>query len=157
MRCNYTAKIERKHPEVKGVYDLIINNYGPNKAIGSVHIEVDDKMTAKEIQFLERQIQTEVYNAYSIIMTIGIYAANAASEKSKSIKVFLKEVIGKYPHVIQTHGFYVDEENKYVMFDVIFDFDETDTDGAIENIKKELKTKFEDFEFNIIVDTDFTD
>ena len=98
-----------------------------------------------------------MYNAYSIIMTIGIYAANAASEKSKSIKVFLKEVIGKYPHVIQTHGFYVDEENKYVMFDVIFDFDETDTDGAIENIKKELKTKFEDFEFNIIVDTDFTD
>ena len=149
--------ITSKHPEVKGVYDLIINNYGLNKAIGSVHIEVDDKMTAKEIQFLERQIQTEVYNAYSIIMTIGIYAANAASEKSKSIKAFLKEVIGKYPHVIQTHGFYVDEENKYVMFDVIFDFDETDTDGAIENIKKELKTKFEDFEFNIIVDTDFTD
>lgn len=149
--------ITSNHSEVKGVYDLIINNYGPNKAIGSVHVEVDDKMTAKEIQILERKIQTEIYSTYSIIMTIGIYASNVSSEKSKSIKTYLKEIIEKHPHVIQTHGFYVDEENKYVLFDVIFDFDETNPEDAVDSIKKELKEKFEDFEFNIIVDTDFTD
>lgn len=149
--------ITSNHSEVKGVYDLIINNYGPNKAIGSVHVEVDDKMTAKEIQLLERKIQTEIYSTYSIIMTIGIYASNVSSEKSKSIKTYLKEIIEKYPHVIQTHGFYVDEENKYVLFDVIFDFDETNPEDAVDSIKKELKEKFDDFEFNIIVDTDFTD
>lgn len=30
---------------VKGAYDLVLHNYGPEDRIGSVHIEVDDRMT----------------------------------------------------------------------------------------------------------------
>ncbi len=34
-----------QNPEVKGAYDLIVNNYGPDRGIGSIHIEVSDDMT----------------------------------------------------------------------------------------------------------------
>ncbi len=145
------------HKEVLGVYDLIVNNYGPDKSIGSAHIEVNDSITAKEIQLLEREIQTEVYINFSIIMTVGIYASNDSTEISKKIKDYLLEILKKYPHIIQMHGFYVDEVKKLVLFDIIFDFDEENQSGVISEINTTLKEKFSEFTFNIIIDTDFSD
>lgn len=145
------------YKEVRGVYDLIVNNYGPNKAIGSFHIEIADDLTAKEIQYLERQIQVEVYHKFNIITTVGIYASNDSTEKSKEIKEFLLELLKKHPHILQMHGFYVDEDKKLVIFDLIFDFDEKDAAGVTEGIKEELAKKFAGFDFHVVVDTSFTD
>ncbi len=145
------------HKEVKGIYDLVVNNYGPHKSIGSAHVEISDEMTAKEIHYLERQIQMEIYNAFSIIMTIGIYASNDSTDVSKGIKEFVTEEVKKYPHILQIHGFYVDEIKKSVFFDIIFDFDEKNPSEITSSIYKALKEKYEDFDFAIVVDTDFTD
>ena len=60
--------------EVQGTYDLILHNYGPTQMIGSVHIQVDDEMTAKEIHALTRTIEGKVYTELGIILTIGILA-----------------------------------------------------------------------------------
>ena len=43
-------------PEVYGAYDLSLHNYGPEEMQGSVHVEVDDSLTALEIHNLTRQI-----------------------------------------------------------------------------------------------------
>lgn len=151
------ALIASTSNEVKGVYDLVVNSYGPNKFIGSVHIEIDDRMQAKEIQYLERQIQTAVYEKFQIALTIGVYAANVSTPKSLEIKEYVIEFLKKYEHIIQMHGFYVDEDKKYVLFDVIFDFDEDKRGEKVEEIKKELEAKFSDYKFHIIIDTDYTD
>ena len=149
--------ILNSHKEVKGVYDLVINNYGPNKAIGSCHIEISDNLSAKEIQFLEREIQIEIYHNFSIIMTVGIYASNDSTLLSKEIKEETYAIISNYENIIQIHGFYVDEIKKIVLFDLIFDFNEKDTNGIVCEITNKLKEKFSDFDFNIIIDTDFAD
>lgn len=41
-------------PEVRGAYDLIMYNYGPDKDFASVHLELPDTLTAKEIDKLTR-------------------------------------------------------------------------------------------------------
>ena len=145
------------HDQVRGVYDLIVNNYGPNKSIGSVHIEIADDLTAKEIQYLERQLQIELFSQFSIIMTIGIYASNDSTPLSRTIKSYLTDLLKKYPHIVQMHGFYVDEIKRTVLFDIIFDFDETAQSDIIKEIHDTLKSEFKEFEFNIVVDTDFAD
>lgn len=38
-----------KYPEVSGVYDIILNYYGPNAIIGPLHVSVPDTMTARSI------------------------------------------------------------------------------------------------------------
>ncbi|MBQ7720431.1 MAG: cation transporter, partial [Clostridia bacterium] len=55
--------------DVHGVYDLILNNYGPDRYIGSAHVAVDDTMRADEIDAMTRRINQAVYDKFGIIMT----------------------------------------------------------------------------------------
>lgn len=151
------AFIKEAEPRVLGVYDLIINNYGPNKAIGSVHVEVPDNLNAKDLQYIGRKISADVYIKYSIIITVGFYAANNSTEKSNEIKEYLFELLKNYPHIKQMHAFYVDEENMYVNFDLIHDFDEKDPYAVNKEIGEKMKEKFKDFHFYIVNDDDFSD
>ena len=48
-------------PEVQGAYDLIMYNYGPDKDLASVHLELPDTMTAREIDALTRKLERKVY------------------------------------------------------------------------------------------------
>jgi len=151
------AFIKEKHPEVHGVYDLIVNSYGPNRSIGSAHVEVDDGLTAKEIQALERSIQMDVYMKYGIIMTIGIYASNDSSPASRAIKADLIAITKQEKNFLQLHGFYVDEKTKRVVFDLIFTFDEKDPVAAEKRVVGAIQAKYPDYHFYPVLDSSFTD
>ncbi len=145
------------HKEVYGSYDLILHNYGPDAYIGSVHIEVSDSMTAKEIDTLSRELSYEIYDKYGVILTIGIYATNTDSEKGMEIKAFTEKLIKKYPQVLQLHGFYIDEKTKNISFDLIIDFSETEKTKLAREIKASLEKEYPDFEFDIRIDRDFSE
>ena len=51
-------------PDVCGVYDLILHAYGPDRNVGSVHVEIRDEMTATEIDKMERRISKNVYEKH---------------------------------------------------------------------------------------------
>lgn len=141
------------YPEVLGVYDLALHNYGPNKIIASVHIQVDDDMKASEIHRLTRQIEVEVYQKMGIILTTGIYASNEVGEHAE-IKRFIEKEVKKYKSIIQMHGFYVDDKYKIVSFDLIFDFAERGAEQKRDEILAACREKFPKYDFSVILDTD---
>ena len=55
--------------DVHGAYDLILHSYGPERYVGSVHVEVPDTMRAEEIDAMERRIAENVYAKHGVIMT----------------------------------------------------------------------------------------
>lgn len=142
-----------KNPEVFGVYDMALHNYGPNKIIASAHIEISDKMRTREIHRLSRKIEGQIYEKYGIILTLGVYAANEGG-KSKMMKETVSEILRNYATVKQMHGFYVDEETKEISFDLVFDFKEENVLGKIQEIKKLVLKKYPGYEVYIIADTD---
>ena len=144
-------------PEVKGAYDLIINNYGANKTIASIHIEVDDSLTATQIHLLTRNITARAYAELGTILTVGIYASNEADPRVKEIKDFTYKLIEKEEGINQIHGFYIDEEKKIISFDLIFDFKFEKPQVKIAELINTLKEKYPEYTFYIIQDTDFSD
>ena len=144
-------------PEVKGAYDLIINNYGANKTIASIHIEVDDSLTATQIHLLTRNITARAYAELGTILTVGIYASNEADPRVKEIKDFTYKLIEKEEGINQIHGFYIDEEKKIISFDLIFDFKFEKPQVKIAELVNTLKEKYPEYTFYIIQDTDFSD
>ena len=140
-------------PEVYGAYDLSLHNYGPEDMQGSVHIEVDDNLTAHEIHTLTRNLAYKIYEEFSIILTMGIYARN---DEYKEIRQDLYEIASKYEEVLEVHGFIVNEDEKIATFDIIVDFD-ADREKVKKEIYSQLKSKHPEFDYYIIDDYDVSD
>ena len=154
---NKIKKIVCSFEGVQGAYDLIINNYGTNKAIASVHIEVEDSLTARDIHHLTRSITEKVYMETGAVLTVGIYAKNEGNERIKEIKSFISSLVKDNKHIKQLHGFYVDDEKKLITFDLVFDFECPKPEEVIKEITSKLKGAYPDFNYYIVQDTDFTD
>lgn len=140
-------------PRIYGVYDLSLHNYGPEDMQGSVHVEIDDTLTALDIQKLSRHISAKIFKEFSIILTVGIYAHN---DVHKDIRDDLYNIASKYPEVLEIHGFIVYEEENLITFDIIVDFD-ADREVVKEKILSEIKTKHPEFNYLMIDDYDVSD
>ena len=143
-------------PGVNGAYDLILNSYGHKRNIGSVHIGVSGKLTAIEVQTIERQITAMMYQKHNTIMTVGIYADNVDSEESQKIRAYLASLLKPHPTILQLHGFFVDVAEKICNFDLVISFDEKEPEKLITQIKSELEKQFPDFYFYINLDRDYS-
>lgn len=142
--------------DVRGVYDMTLHNYGPTRIIGSIHIEVDDEMTAREIHKLSRNISTCIYQKYGIILTVGIYASGNTSPKANGVKGDLEKIIDDTPEILQMHAFYFDEEQKTVSFDLIVDFD-ADAEKIRSEVIAKLTELHPEYKYFVVLDTDFSD
>lgn len=141
---------------VRGVYDLSLHNYGPTQIIGSLHIELPDDMTACEIHKLTRRISEEIFLKYGVLLTVGIYASHNSENEFVQMKETLDKIVSERPEVLQLHGFYCDREHKRVMFDLIVDFN-SDAEQTRTEIVAEMKMKYPDYRFDVVLDSDFSD
>ena len=141
---------------VLGCYDLVLNSYGNDKNIGSVHIGVNDNLSVKDIQIIERKIAFMMYEKYNTIMTVGVYAENYNDELTKEIFRKIKEIVNKYEYVLQIHGFYVDSNIMTINFDLVISFDDPDPSGTIDKIKKEAEDAYKEYKIVIFYDQDFS-
>lgn len=141
---------------VHGAYDLVLHNYGPTRLIGTVHIEVDDDMEAKQIHHLSRRIISDIYKEHGIILTVGIYATNNTDELTIQMRSQIVELIANYPDILQMHAFYVDEERKLVNFDLVISF-RAQAEVVRDEIVEKLKAQYEGYTFSVNIDYDFSD
>lgn len=142
-------------PQVLGVYDIALHNYGPNVTIGSVHIEVDSELTAKEIHKLSRKISAQTYQDYGIVLTIGIYASRKDDPKVTEIRNALTAATAEEPYVLQVHGLFVDDETQTVTFDLVIDFRANSTEVR-DRILDKMKKAYPDLSFYAVVDSDYS-
>ena len=144
-------------PDVHGAFDLYLYNFGPDQNYGSVHVEVNDTMTANEIDAMDRRIQASVYMKHGVILTgIGLYSINTQSDEAGEMRRRIMEAVMAHEYAMQFHGFYVDLEQKHVTFDVVLSF-ECDRDTAMREITEEVKAMYPDFTIFAQPDIDITD
>ena len=143
-------------PGVLGSYDLILNSYGHNKNIGSVHIGIKDDLSAREIQEIERSITGLMYSKYNTIMTVGVYAENLDTELSRKVHSDILDIIKNYEYVLQIHGFYLDETKKIINYDLVISFDDDNPEDTIEKIRLENEKLYPDYKIYINFDQDFS-
>lgn len=151
-------KVILEVPEVSGVYDLVLNNYGPDAYNGSVHVEVPDTLSADQIDQLTRDITLMVYEKCGIILTaVGIYSVNTKNDKAAEIRDNVRKIVLSREHVLQFHGFYVDMEAKTMRFDVVISFDADNRWDVYKNVVADIMKEYPDYQVSAVMDTDFVD
>lgn len=141
--------------KVYGVTDIILNYYGPETIIGSLHINVADTLTAKEIYRLTRSISEMVYKKHGIILTIGINAINTDG-KLESLQRSVTTFIDRQPDVSQSHGFYYYSDKNLITIDIIPAESVHDDDKFAADIKNRLHKRFPHYQFSVAIDHNYT-
>ena len=144
---------------VRGAYDLVLNDYGPQRLTGSVHIEVDEDMTARDIDRITREIQQGIFRKrHVLIHTVGVYSTNTRLEGPiADVRADIERIVDEHEEVLQIHGFYVDEETQTVNFDLVLNFDAKNRKDVYKQIVAEVEELHPEYRFQIIMDADITD
>ncbi|NWO20819.1 cation transporter [Oribacterium sp. oral taxon 102] len=144
-------------PEVRGAYDLIMYNYGPDKDFASVHLELPDTMTAKEIDKLTRKLERKIYRETGVVLaSVGLYSYNTGNDEAADIQKDVRERVMAHDWAVQFHGFYVDVEKKEMTFDVVMNFNIKPKEG-IQIIYEEIKKAYPEYDIQIALDVDVSD
>ena len=146
-----------EEPYVRGAYDLIMYNYGPDKYFASVHLELPDTMTAREIDKLTRNLEKKVYKETGVVLAgVGLYSYNTGNDEASEIQKDVRERVMSHDWAIQLHGFYIEVETKEITFDVVMSFDIKPHEG-IKVIYDELKEAYPEYDIQIRPDVDVSD
>ena len=145
-------------PEIRGAFDLVLNNYGPDKHLGSIHIEVPDTWTADKIDKVTRKISSEVYEKHNVAMTaVGIYSVNTKHDSAAEIHGKVSKIVHEHKDILQMHGFFVDEVEKIMRFDIIVSFDSPNMKVMYNHVVSDVREAFPDYDVQIQFDYDISD
>ena len=143
---------------VLGAYDLFLTDYGPDRLLGSVHVEVSETMSAKDVDALTRRIEEKCVTAHGVILTaVGIYAQNAADTEAGRIQQHVRRMVTAHEGVLQLHGFFVDKAEKKMRFDVVLDFALPSRADTYAQIQREVQEAYPDWQIQITLDSDISD
>ena len=147
-----------KEKDVQGAYDLVLHDYGPDKYSGSVHIEVADTLSVADIDKISRRITRTIKEKYGIILhTVGVYSVNSKDKKIIEARKEINSIVFAHKGILQMHGFYYDDIEKIISFDIIIDFKVKNREEVYKEIYNEIQKKYKDYKIDITLDIDISD
>jgi cation diffusion facilitator family transporter len=147
--------IVAEFPDIIGIHDLMVHNYGPNKFVASLHAEVDGK---KDIYYLhdmidnaERRINEELH----ISCTIHMDPIVTDDDNVNELKIFLLETMKENGLELPIHDFriVIGQTHTNMIFDIVLPFDHPLTaDEVKDKICAAVRAKRENCYCVIVVD-----
>ena len=139
-------------PEVDGVFDLTVHNYGRQKLIGSAHIEVSDQLRASWIDNLQRAITRRVLADTGVeMMGITIYAVNSRDREAIRMRETIRRIAEENSSVRGMHGFYLDRVDKVISFEVETDFGIPDKSSIRDALAQRVLQEYPEYSVSLQV------
>jgi cation diffusion facilitator family transporter len=136
--------IVAEFPDVIGIHDLMVHNYGPNRYIASLHAEVDGK---KDIYYLHDMIdnlERKINEDLVITCTIHMDPIVTDDENVNELKGFLLETMKESGLDFPIHDFrtVIGNTHTNMIFDVVIPFDHPlDENQVKEKISNAVRKK----------------
>ena len=147
-----------KEKDVQGAYDLVLNDYGPDKYLGSIHIEVADTLSVADIDKISRRITKNILEKYGVLLhTIGVYSVNTKDKQVIEAKKEITKIVFSHKGILQMHGFYLDDKEKTISFDIIIDFKIKNREEVYKEIYDKVQEKYKNYKLDITLDVDVSD
>lgn len=148
----------REHEGVIGAFDLVLHNYGPDSYLASVHIEVEDTFPISKFDNLSREITRDIMDKFGIYMSaIGVYSVNTTDDKIIEIRENVKKIALDFDYVNQLHGFYINQEQKEMRFDLVISFGTKDRRKVHDDVVAEIQKAYPEYKVEAGMDTDYNE
>ena len=143
------------YPDIIGIHDLMVHNYGPNKSVASLHAEVDGK---KDIYYLHDMIdnaERRISEELDIICTIHMDPIVTDDENVNELRAFLIETMRECGLDLSIHDFRVviGQTHTNMIFDVVLPFDHPLSEEEVkEKISSSVRARRDNCYCVIVVD-----
>ena len=128
--------------DVIGVHDLIIHDYGPGRAMASVHAEVPDTVNITKIHEVIDNLEQKVLDELGVHLVIHMDPISNNCEKTKELKEQVIQICAEINTEFTIHDFRItDGENQMnLIFDLVvpFELNSKEKSEAIEAISNKL-------------------
>lgn len=143
------AAIPAGFDEVLNVSNLMMHNYGENYYVGSLDIEVDEKMTAAEISRLTRRIIKKAAEQGVTITSIGIGGSNTEDPDMLETWDEIIAAARKHRGIKRVHSFVRDPDEGIISFMIVPDYSRADRDEEVRAFTEEIQSRYPDMTFEI--------
>lgn len=142
-----------KYPEVSGIHDLIVHDYGPGRMMISLHAEVPAEGDILKLHDVVDNIEHELRNELKCEAVIHMDPVVTGDEKVNKMKAQMKEVLKEIDAQISMHDFRVviGPTHTNLIFDIVVPFGyKVKDEELIEIIQKRTKEKIGENYFVVI-------
>lgn len=117
--------IVNRYPDIIGMHDLLVHNYGPRNFIASFHAEVDGKGDIYYLHDVIDNLEREIKDELAISCTVHMDPIITDDEEINSLREFLISTLNKEGLSFSVHDFRVVIGNTHtnLIFDVVVPFD----------------------------------
>lgn len=125
------------HPEILGIHDLMLHDYGPSQKFMSLHAEVDAKMPVIEMHDIIDNIELELLGKYKILTTIHMDPIDTTNATVNELKEKVKDIVLSINPNYNIHDFRIvtGPTHTNLVFDVLLPADDK---NDIETLRKQI-------------------
>ena len=141
---NAIEKIVADYPDIIGIHDLMVHNYGPNKFVASFHAEVDGKKDIYYLHDMIDNVERRINEELIISCTIHMDPIVTDDENVTELKYFLIETMKEAGLDFPIHDFrtVIGNTHTNMIFDVVLPFDhELSEDEVSSKISSAVRQK----------------
>ncbi|OLS02342.1 cation diffusion facilitator family transporter [Tissierella creatinophila] len=147
---------------ITGVHDLLIHSYGENKTIAVIDAEFPASLDIVKVYDEIRIAERELGEKYELTLVIHMDPLVEESEKRYNIRKEIKDILKENPLYKSMHDFHISQSSgvEIIEFDMVIYGEKLKKQDIVEDIKentqKRLKERYQDKNFNITLDIDYT-
>lgn len=136
------AEFVKDYPEVIGIHDVMVHDYGPGRQIISFHAEVSAKSDFSYVHDVIDNIERDFQKKYGYIVTIHLDPIVVDDEKVNEMFAFVKATVKEVDESYSVHDFRMTYGGNHInlIFDLSIPVDSKMSDEeAAERVEKKIK------------------
>lgn len=143
-------EIVGEFPEILGIHDMVVHNYGPGNTIASLHAEVDGKADVFHTHDVIDNAENALYSRLGVRATIHLDPIVIDDERVSALRNKTAEAVKKIHECLTIHDFRFVEGTTHtnLIFDVVAPFELRMTN---DEIKRAVADKISEIDPNYFV------
>lgn len=139
------AEFVKRYPEVIGIHDVMVHDYGPGRQIISFHAEVSAKSDFSYVHDVIDNIERDIQKEYGYLVTIHLDPIVVDDEKVSEMYDFVKKAVKEVDESYEIHDFRMTYGGNHInlIFDLSIPVDskvnDEDAAKAVEDKIKSLR------------------
>lgn len=134
----------KNYPEIVGIHDVMVHDYGPGRQIMSFHAEIPSDYNVNLAHEIIDQIERDMHEEFDAIVTIHLDPIAVNDEDVNRMRKFAIECMNAVDESFTLHDFRMTKGDKYInlIFDLVIPVDyKKDDSEAAKAVAEEIKKR----------------